>query len=207
MSGYDSAITIFSPDGKLAQVEYAMKAVEHGNVTAAMVCRDGIVFAVHKPSNNKLVKSTSIKKIHQIDHHIIAAYSGLNSDGRILINKARVEAQSYKLNFADDPSIDYIAKFMSNYIQKFTQKGGSRPFGIGIFIAGMDHAGKPKLYHIQPSGLVTLWKAHAIGYNFDLIDFLEKTPPTSSSSSRRTTPKTPASRLEPSFSLEPSARG
>lgn len=163
MSGYDSAITIFTPDGQLRQVEYAMKAVDQGNITAAMACKNGVVIAVHKQSNDKLMQSTSIKKIHMIDHHIVAAYSGLNSDGRILINKARVESQSYRLNYEDEPSIDYVSKFVSSYVQKFTQKGGARPFGMSMFLAGLGKDGQPKLYLVQPSGLITAWKAHAIG--------------------------------------------
>jgi len=109
------------------------------------------------------MKSTSVSKIHLIDHHLVAAYSGLNADGRILVNKARIESQSYKLNFEDDPSIDYMSRYMSSYVQKFTQKGGARPFGMSMFIAGLNKQGEPKLFLIQPSGMITSWKAHAIG--------------------------------------------
>jgi len=109
------------------------------------------------------MQSSSIKKIHQIDRHLVAAYSGLNSDGRILINKARIETQSYKLNFEDDPSVDYMSRYVSSFVQKYTQKGGARPFGMSMFVGGINPNGDPKLFLIQPSGMTTAWKAHAVG--------------------------------------------
>ena len=92
MAGYDSAITIFSPNGNLLQVEYSMEAVNMGQCSAAVKCKDGIVYAVQKQSYKKLQDSSSIKKIHVIDERVCAAFSGLNSDGRILVNTARLKA-------------------------------------------------------------------------------------------------------------------
>ena len=128
-----------------------------------MKCSDGIVIVVEKKTTNKLMQATSIKKVHQIDAHLVAAYSGLNSDGRILVNKARIETQSYKLNFEDDPSVEYIARHISSYVQKYTQKGGARPFGMSMFVGGINSDGTPRLFLIQPSGMTTSWKAHAVG--------------------------------------------
>jgi 20S proteasome subunit alpha 4 len=132
-------------------------------MTAALKCKDGIVIAVEKKTFKKLQDSSSIKKIHQIDHNIIGAFSGLNSDGRILIDKARVEAQSYKLNYDVDPSIEYMARFVSGFVQKYTQRGGARPFGLSMFIAGVNESGEPSLFLIEPSGMITSWKGHAVG--------------------------------------------
>lgn len=92
------------------------------------------------------------------------AYSGLTADGRILANKARIEAQSYRLNYDDDPSVEYVSKFLASTKQKFTQKGGVRPFGISGLIAGFDK-GKPHLYYTDPSGSFSEWKAHSCGRN------------------------------------------
>ena len=132
-------------------------------MTAALKCKDGIVIAVEKKTFKKLQDSSSIKKIHQIDHHVVGAFSGLNSDGRILVNKARVEAQSYKLNYDIDPSIEYMSRYVSGFVQKYTQKGGARPFGLSMFIAGMNEGKNPALYLIEPSGMITSWKGHAVG--------------------------------------------
>jgi 20S proteasome subunit alpha 4 len=163
MAGYDSAITIFSPNGNLLQVEYSMEAVNMGQCSAAVKCKDGIVFAVEKKSFKKLQDSSSIKKIHMIDENVCAAFSGLNSDGRILVNNARLKAQSYRLDYEDDPSIEFMSRYISQVVQKYTQKGGARPFGLSMFVAGFDREHQPKLYLIEPSGMITSWKAHAIG--------------------------------------------
>ena len=122
-----------------------------------------MVIGVERKTFKKLQDASSIKKIHQIDHHLVAAYSGLNSDGRILINKARVESQSYKMNYDVDPSVNYISSYIAGYVQKYTQKGGARPFGLSMFVAGIDTGKTPNLFMIEPSGMVTSWKAHAIG--------------------------------------------
>ena len=132
-------------------------------MTAALKCKDGIVIAVEKKTFKKLQDSSSIKKIHQIDHHVVAAFSGLNSDGRILVDKARIEAQSYKLNYDIDPSIEYMSRYVSGFVQKYTQKGGARPFGLSMFVAGMNIGTDPALYLIEPSGMITSWKGHAVG--------------------------------------------
>ncbi len=132
-------------------------------MTGALKCKDGIVIAVEKKTFKKLQDSSSIKKIHQIDHHVVAAFSGLNSDGRILVDKARIEAQSYKLNYDIDPSIEYMSRYVSGFVQKYTQKGGARPFGLSMFVAGMNNGTDPALYLIEPSGMITSWKGHAVG--------------------------------------------
>ena len=128
-----------------------------------MKCKEGIVIAVQKRSFKKLQDSSSIRKIHEIDHHLVCAFSGLNSDGRILVNKARIQSQSYKLNYEEDPTIDYISKYISSIVQKYTQKGGARPFGLSMFVAGLSPTKEPKLFLIEPSGMIQSWKAHAIG--------------------------------------------
>ena len=98
-----------------------------------------------------------------IDDHIIMAYSGLNADGRILANKARIECQSYRLNYDDPPSVEYIARHVAETKQKYTQKGGVRPFGLATLIGGFDLNGNPHLYTTDPSGSVSEWRANSIG--------------------------------------------
>ena len=103
------------------------------------------------------------------------AYSGLTADGRILANKARMETQSYRLNYDDDPSVEYVAKFLAETKQKYTQRGGVRPFGISGLIAGFDHSGKPRLFYTDPSGSFSEWKAHSCGRNSKQVtEYLEK---------------------------------
>ena len=103
------------------------------------------------------------------------AYSGLTADGRILANKARIECQSYRLNYDDSPPVEYISKYVAETKQKYTQKGGVRPFGISCLIAGFDVSGKPHLYYTDPSGSFSEWKAQSCGRNSKQVsEFLEK---------------------------------
>lgn len=103
------------------------------------------------------------------------AYSGLTADGRILANKARIEAQSFRINYDDDPSVEYLSKFLAETKQKYTQRGGVRPFGISALIAGIDPRGKPRLFYTDPSGSFSEWKAHSCGRNSKQVtEYLEK---------------------------------
>jgi 20S proteasome alpha/beta subunit len=172
---YDSAITTFSPSGNLLQVEYAMEAVKEGQLTAALKTKEGIVMAVQRRTYKKLQDNRSQQKIQEIDSHICTAFAGLQADARILINTARLHCQSYKLNWEDAPSVDYMTKYISGTMQKYTQKGGSRPFGLSIFIAGLSREGQPQLYQVDPSGMTTAWKANAIGKSSSsLTDYFQK---------------------------------
>jgi 20S proteasome alpha/beta subunit len=103
------------------------------------------------------------------------AYSGLTADGRILANKARIECQSYRLNYDDNPPIEYVAKHIAKTKQQFTQTGGVRPFGISSLIAGFDPQGRPRLFYTDPSGSFSEWKAQSCGRNAKQVcEFLEK---------------------------------
>ncbi len=175
MAGYDSALTVFSPNGHLFQVEYAMEAVKKGLCSVGVRGKNSIVLGVEKKTVTKLQEPRTVKKIHQLDRNISIAFSGLNADARILSNMARVECQSYRLNYDDDPPVEYIAKFISSTQQKYTQRGGVRPFGISTLIAGFDNSMRPRLFQTEPSGVFSEWKSNCAGRNTkQLKDFLEK---------------------------------
>ncbi len=130
---------------------------------------------MERKSNKKLQDPRSFKKIGLIDHHIVSAFTGLSADARILINNARIEAQSFRLSYDETPSINYISRKISLLMQKFTQKGGARPFGLSIMIAGVDPNGVPQLTQIDPSGMVTNFKANSIGRSYKFVnEYLEK---------------------------------
>lgn len=174
MSTYDKAITIFAPDGNLFQVQYAFEAVNRGSATVGIKGQDCIVLAVEKKATAALQDAHTIRKILQVDEHIMLTFAGLQADARVLVDKARLECQSFRFNFEDEPSLEYIARFIAETQQKYTQKGGVRPFGISAFIIGYEGT-EPKLYLTEPSGAYSLWKANAIGRSSkSLREYLEK---------------------------------
>jgi len=174
MRSYDKAITIFAPDGNLFQVQYAFEAVNRGSATVGLKGKDCVVLAVEKKTTAALQDPHTIRKILQIDEHIMLTFAGLQADARVLVDKARLECQSFRFNFEDEPTLEYIARFVAETQQKYTQKGGVRPFGISTFMVGYEGA-EPKLYVTEPSGAYSLWKANAIGRNSKTLrEYLEK---------------------------------
>ena len=145
MPTYDKAITIFAPDGNLFQVQYAFEAVNRGAATIGVKGANCVVLAVEKKTAAKLQDPRTIRKIQQVDSHIMLTFAGLQADARVLIDKARLECQSFRFSLEDEPSLEYIARYVAETQQSYTQKGGVRPFGISTFIAGFEE-NEPKLY-------------------------------------------------------------
>lgn len=162
MMGYDRAITMFSPDGRLLQVEYAKKTVRLGNTAIGLVCKDGVLLVTDKRIADKLVVVEAIEKIFQIDDHIISTAAGILSDARVLIERAQTKAQENHVVF--DSPIDTLAivKDICNLKQLCTQSGGLRPFGVSLLVAGIDEDGE-KLFVTDPTGTYYQFKAAAIG--------------------------------------------
>lgn len=161
-AGYDRAITVFSPDGRLFQVEYAREAVKRGTTSIGIKCSEGIVLAVDKRTTSNLVEAISIEKIFKIDEHIGAATSGLVADARALVERARVEAQINKITYSEPIRVDSLSKKLCDMLQMYTQNGGVRPFGSALIIGGV-YDGSCKLFETDPSGALIEYKATAIG--------------------------------------------
>ena len=155
---YDKASTMFSPEGRLYQVEYASKIVEQGTIGVGVLYASGVVLAADKNIQGKLVLPDSIEKIFKVDEHIGVLSAGLVGDARRLVGIARKQAQENKMVYAEPIQIEVMAKEIAETKQAFTQYGGLRPFGVAFIIAGFDEKG-PALFETEPSGALAQYKA------------------------------------------------
>lgn len=171
---YDRGITVFSPDGRLFQVEYAREAVKKGSTTIGLKYKGGVALIVDKRSMSKLLEPKSTEKIHDIDDFIGCATSGLVADARVLVDEARKEAQIHRVNYGENISVEMLVKKVCDYKQQFTQYGGARPFGTALLVAGTDDLGV-HLFETDPSGALVAYKATGIGSGRSAVmDLFEK---------------------------------
>ncbi|MBD3164737.1 archaeal proteasome endopeptidase complex subunit alpha [Candidatus Woesearchaeota archaeon] len=162
MMGYDRAITMFSPDGRLLQVEYAKKTVRQGSTAIGLTCKDGILFVTDKRVVDNLIVSESLEKIWKVDDHIMATASGILSDARVLIERAQMKAQQHQVTYGSEIDTLSVVKDMCNLKQICTQSGGLRPFGVSILVGGIDDS-TAKLFETDPTGIYFEYRASVIG--------------------------------------------
>jgi proteasome alpha subunit len=171
---YDRGITIFSPDGRLYQVEYAREAVKRGTASVGVRTAGGVVLAVDKRIRSPLMERTSVEKIHKADDHIGIASAGHVADARQLIVFARRQSQINQLRYGEPIGVETLTKAVTDHIQQYTQVGGARPFGVALIIGGVED-GQPRLYETDPSGTPYEWKALAVGADRgEIEDYLEE---------------------------------
>ena len=155
--GYDRAITTFSPDGRLFQVEYAREAVKKGGCVVSICLNKKekmIIFCTKKRQSNIVL---SIEKIFKIDDHIAAASAGLIADARLLIEDSRIKAQQNQIMYDEPISVFALAKYIADKKQVYTQYAGVRPYGVSLLIGGINN--KARLYETDPSGFMVEAKA------------------------------------------------
>ncbi|MDD1658145.1 MAG: archaeal proteasome endopeptidase complex subunit alpha, partial [Methanomicrobiales archaeon] len=160
--GYDRAITVFSPDGRLYQVEYAREAVKRGTTALGIKCSDGVVLIVDKRVATRLLEPSSIEKIFKVDEHLGVASSGLVGDARALVDRARVECQINRVSYDEAIDVETLAKKLCDHMQTYTMFGGARPYGTALLIAGVSD-GETRLFETDPSGTLLEYKATGIG--------------------------------------------
>lgn len=159
--GYDRAITMFNPDGRLLQVEYARKTVKQGSTAIGMICSDGLILVTDKRIVDSLIIPDAVEKIFKIDDHLAATAAGILSDARVLVERAQLKAQQHRVTYDTEIDTITIVKDISDLKQICTQSGGLRPFGVSLLIAGIDD--EPKLYETDPTGVYFPYLATAIG--------------------------------------------
>jgi len=166
--GYDRTIAVFSPDGRLFQVEYAKEAVKKGTTSIGIVFKDGVVLATVKQIM-KLIVPSAIEKLFQIDEHIGVVAAGLLADARVLVNQLMVRAQVNRITYEEPIDVWSLAKVLGDRMQLSTLYAGLRPFGASFLIGGVDSTG-PHLIEADPSGMLYEWKAYAIGRGADIAN-------------------------------------
>ncbi|MFP4633088.1 MAG: archaeal proteasome endopeptidase complex subunit alpha [Halobacteriales archaeon] len=166
---YDRGSTIFSPDGRLYQVEYAREAVKRGSVSVGVKTSESVVLIAEKRVASDLLVSRSIEKIYQIDDHIAVAASGHVADARQLVDFARLETQRNTYMYEEDLDTETLAKALGDHIQQYTQYGGTRPFGCALLVGGYTR-GEPRLIESEPSGAIIGYKAAGIGENRAVVE-------------------------------------
>lgn len=173
-SQYSFSLTTFSPSGKLVQIEYALNAVSAGTTSLGIKATNGVVIATEKKLRSSLVDDSTVQRISTLTPNIGVAYSGMGPDSRVLVRKARKQAQAYYQLYKEQIPVAQLCREVATVMQEFTQSGGVRPFGVSLLLAGYDENG-PQLYQIDPSGSYFAWKASAIGKNMtNAKTFLEK---------------------------------
>ncbi len=174
MMGYDRAITMFSPDGRLLQVEYAKKTVKQGSTAVGLRCKDGVLLITDKRIIDKLVVPESVEKIFKIDDHIIATAAGIISDARVLVDRAQVKSQQHRVTYDSPIDVLTIVKDICSLKQLCTQSGGLRPFGVSLLVTGIDESGA-RLFQTDPTGIYFEYKGIAIGeFEAEITEILHK---------------------------------
>ncbi|UYP46746.1 Proteasome subunit alpha [Candidatus Lokiarchaeum ossiferum] len=165
-AGYDRSLTMFSPEGRLYQVEYALEAVRRGTLVIALKSKYGATLVTRKKFT-KLMDSSTIEKIFQMDEHMGCAIAGLHADSRILVDYARVQCQVHRLTYSEPVRIQTITRKLADIKQQYSQHGGVRPFGSSLLIVGVDPDGMPRITTTSPSGTYWSWRGTAMGRNSD----------------------------------------
>jgi len=164
---YDSRTTIFSPEGRLYQVEYAMEAIGHAGTCLGIMAKDGVVLAAEKRSVHKLFDNDvfASEKIYTLDDNIACSVAGITSDANVLVTMLQQTAQRYKLNYGKSIPVEQLVIHLCDIKQAYTQFGGMRPFGISVLYMGWDEEYGFQLYMSDPSGNYGGWKGTCIGNN------------------------------------------
>jgi proteasome alpha subunit len=174
MLGYDRAITVFSPDGRLLQVEYARETVKKGATVIGITAKNSVIFIAERIIPTILMDDEGSQKVFQIDSHVAGAGSGLLGDARVLIKKAQDEARKHQLMYDEPIELSTLVSRVCDYKQLYTQYGGTRPFGVSLLVGGIDSNG-PRLYVTEPAGIFFKYKAISIGEGSSVVNkYLEK---------------------------------
>lgn len=164
---FDTRTTVFSPEGRLYQVEYAMEAISHAGTCLGILASDGVLLACERRNVNKLLDDSVFKseKLYKVNDDIMCSVAGITADANVLINQLRIIAQQHRFQYGEQIPLELLVRSLCDTKQAYTQFGGMRPFGVSLVYAGWDKELGFQLYLSDPSGNYSGWKATCVGNN------------------------------------------
>jgi len=175
-AGFDRALTIFSPEGRLYQVEYAFKAVKSSGLTSIAVrAKDTVVAITQKKVPDKLVDASSVTHLFRVAKHVGVLVTGMIADAKAVVAKCREHAAEFRFQFGYEIPVDVLSKWLADQNQVYTQHAYMRPYGVTTIILGIDEELGPQLFKCDPAGYYVGYSATSAGVKEqEATTFLEK---------------------------------
>eukprot|EP01084_Bolivina_argentea_P317368 550242_1 len=174
--GFDRHISIFSPQGKLYQIEYAMKAAGRSGLTALAVRgKDSVVMVTQRKVPDRLIDPSSVTSLYKITENIGCLMSGMTADAHAAVQRLRYEAHEFHFKYGYDIPVATLAKRIADISQVYTQQASLRTLAVFVILIAVDDEKGPQIFKVDPAGHYYPYKATSSGAKEqDVMNWLEK---------------------------------